>query len=241
MCPEAYERLSAEGIKERVVSMPSWELFDDQPPEYRDQVLPPEMTARVSIEQASTFDIGPSQDGKRRENYTMATVTVLKFPTADGAVHALHLIQELQKSHLIKLHDAAIVSWSAGKKSPKTWQAVDLVGAGAMSGMFWGLLFGMLFFSPLIGMAVGAAFGALSGAFRDYGIDDDFIKQIRGKITEGTSGLFLLTSDAVLDRVAEVMSHVKFEIVSTNLSLEQEEKAPRGVRAGISSAQGDPG
>ena len=45
----------AEGIKARVVSMPSWELFDDQPQEYRDSVLPPDVTARVSVEQASTF------------------------------------------------------------------------------------------------------------------------------------------------------------------------------------------
>ena len=55
LCLEAYERLKAEAIKARVVSMPSWELFDDQPPEYRDLVLPPEVTARVSVEQASTF------------------------------------------------------------------------------------------------------------------------------------------------------------------------------------------
>ena len=38
-----------------MVSVPSWELFDDQPQEYRDRVLPPEVTARVSVEQASTF------------------------------------------------------------------------------------------------------------------------------------------------------------------------------------------
>jgi transketolase len=55
LCLEAYERLKAEGIKARVVSMPSWELFDDQPQAYRDQVLPPEVTARVSVEKASTF------------------------------------------------------------------------------------------------------------------------------------------------------------------------------------------
>jgi transketolase len=55
LCLDAYERLSAEGIKARVVSIPSWELFDDQPAEYRDKVLPPEVTARVSVEQASTF------------------------------------------------------------------------------------------------------------------------------------------------------------------------------------------
>jgi len=55
LCLDAYERLKAEGIKSRVVSMPSWELFDDQPREYRDSVLPPAVKARVSVEQASTF------------------------------------------------------------------------------------------------------------------------------------------------------------------------------------------
>jgi transketolase len=55
LCLEAHERLKEEGIKSRVVSMPSWELFDDQPQEYRDSVLPPNVTARVSVELASTF------------------------------------------------------------------------------------------------------------------------------------------------------------------------------------------
>jgi len=51
----AYEQLTADGINARVVSMPSWELFDRQDQAYRDQVLPPSVTARVAIEQASTF------------------------------------------------------------------------------------------------------------------------------------------------------------------------------------------
>ena len=55
LCLEAHERLKTEGIRSRVVSMPSWELFHDQPREYQDSVLPPEVTARVSVEQASTF------------------------------------------------------------------------------------------------------------------------------------------------------------------------------------------
>lgn len=52
---QAYEQLTAEGIKARVVSMPSWELFEQQDPAYRDTVLPPHITARVAVEQASTF------------------------------------------------------------------------------------------------------------------------------------------------------------------------------------------
>jgi transketolase len=55
LCVEAYEKLAAEGIRARVVSMPSWELFDRQSRDYQDSVLPPGVTARVSVEQASTF------------------------------------------------------------------------------------------------------------------------------------------------------------------------------------------
>ncbi|GAC1665523.1 MAG: transketolase [Candidatus Acidiferrum sp.] len=53
LCLSAYEQLTAEGVKVRVVSMPSWEIFEHQSREYRDSVLPPGVTARVSVEQAS--------------------------------------------------------------------------------------------------------------------------------------------------------------------------------------------
>jgi transketolase len=64
LCVQAYEQLNAEGIKARVVSMPSWELFDRQSQEYRDSVIPSGVRARVSVEQASTFGweryVGPT-------------------------------------------------------------------------------------------------------------------------------------------------------------------------------------
>ena len=52
---EAHEKLVGEGIRSRVVSMPSWDIFEHQTQEYQDRVLPPEVTARVAVEQASTF------------------------------------------------------------------------------------------------------------------------------------------------------------------------------------------
>jgi transketolase len=55
LCIDAYEKLKAEGIKARVVSMPSWDLFERQSQSYRDEVLPPEVTARVAVEMASIF------------------------------------------------------------------------------------------------------------------------------------------------------------------------------------------
>jgi transketolase len=55
LAADAHEKLAAGGIRSRVVSMPSWDIFEHQPKEYRDSVLPPDVTARVAIEQASTF------------------------------------------------------------------------------------------------------------------------------------------------------------------------------------------
>jgi transketolase len=50
LCIEAHTKLTAEGVKARVISLPSWELFERQPSEYRDSVIPPKVTARVTIE-----------------------------------------------------------------------------------------------------------------------------------------------------------------------------------------------
>ena len=67
LCVEAYETLKAEGIKARVVSMPSWELFAQQSQEYQESVIPPAVTARVSVEMATTFGWArfvPSESGR---------------------------------------------------------------------------------------------------------------------------------------------------------------------------------
>ena len=136
----------------------------------------------------------------------------------------LEKVKSLQNMELIKIQDAAIVSWPVGKKSPKTKQLVDLAGVGALQGAFWGMLFGLIFFVPFFGLAIGAAMGALTAKFADYGIDDNFIKQTREKVTEGTSALFLLTSGAVLDKVVEALKGQTFEILSTNLPKEKEDE-----------------
>ena len=154
----------------------------------------------------------------------MTTLTVFKFPSTDGAQEMLNKIYALQNQELITVVDAATVTWPEGKKSPKTKQAVNLTGAGALDGAFWGMLFGFLFFVPFFGLAVGAAMGALGGHYADYGIDDDFIKRVREEVTPGTSALFLMTTNAVVDRVVEEFKGSNFELISSNLSKEQEEQ-----------------
>ncbi len=80
LCVEAYESLKAEGIKARVVSMPSWEIFEKQDESYRHQVLPPQVKARVSVEQAATFGwaqyVGPT--GKTIGMHTFGSSAPLK-------------------------------------------------------------------------------------------------------------------------------------------------------------------
>lgn len=154
----------------------------------------------------------------------MATLIAVKFPTVDGANGALATLEQLQKQELIHVQDAALVTWAPGQDKPKTRQVRSLVGAGALGGMFWGMLFGLIFFIPLIGAAVGLGVGALAGSLVKVGIDEDFINQVKGKITPGTSALFVLTSGAVMDRVADAFRGQEFEVMATNLSREQEDE-----------------
>ena len=154
-----------------------------------------------------------------------SSLVVLKFDTPEGANHGLEVAQEQQKEHLLELQDAAMVTWPKGKKKPKTRHLGDQTCTGAWYGAFWGMLFGLLFFMPFLGAAWGAAVGAISGHFADYGIGRDFTENVRGKVTAGSSALFLLVGQVTPDRVVEAFKAApKFEIVASNLSHEQEEK-----------------
>ena len=153
----------------------------------------------------------------------MATLSVLKFNDPNGADRVLIALQGLEERQMINLQDAAVVSWPQGNKKPKTRELHGTAGMGAMSGAFWGFLFGLIFFVPFLGAAIGAGMGALTGSMADVGIDEDFIKQVREKVTPGTSALFALTSGATApERVIDELRQYNFEIISTNLPEEQE-------------------
>jgi uncharacterized membrane protein len=154
----------------------------------------------------------------------MAVLSAWKFPNAEGADQAEQLLLGLQKQGLITVADAAIVTWPANKKKPKTRQLQGLAGAGALTGAFWGFLFGLLFFVPFLGLAIGAGMGAWAGSMADIGISDDFIKSVRAQVTPGTSALFLLTDAAVQDRVFPEFARLHPELITTNLSSEDEAK-----------------
>ena len=96
----------------------------------------------------------------------------------------------------------------------------------ALGGAFWGFLFGLIFFVPFLGAAIVAGTTALLwSSLEDEGIDEEFIKRVSEKVTEGTSALFALTSEAKLDEVIDELKHYDdFEIISTDMPAEREKK-----------------
>jgi uncharacterized membrane protein len=154
----------------------------------------------------------------------MATLTVVKFDDPQGAVRVMGALQDMHGRQLITLEDAAVVSWPEGNKRPV--MPKQGVGQMALGGAFWGFLFGLIFFVPFLGAAIAAGTTALLwSTLEEEGIDEDFIRRVSEKVTEGTSALFALTSEAQLDEVIDELKHYDtFEIISTDMPVEKEKK-----------------
>ena len=161
----------------------------------------------------------------------MSNLVVLGFDGLHTSDEVLNKLRSLQKEHLIDLEDACVVEREQdGKVHIK--QAVNLTAIGAASGgtwgALWGTLVGVLFLNPLAGMAVGAlsgaAAGALSGSLADYGINDDFVKNLAATIPEGSSALFVLIKSVTDDKVLPEIEPYKPRILKTSLSDEAEAK-----------------
>jgi uncharacterized membrane protein len=154
----------------------------------------------------------------------MAALTVVKFDDPHGAVRVMGALQDMHGRRLITLEDAAVVSWPEGNKRPV--MPKQGVGQMALGGAFWGFLFGLIFFVPFLGAAIAAGTTALLwSTLEEEGIDEDFIRRVSEKVTEGTSALFALTSEAQLDEVIDELKHYDdFEIITTDMPAEKEKK-----------------
>jgi uncharacterized membrane protein len=153
---------------------------------------------------------------------SMATLRAVKFPSPNGADDALDTLVRMRSQDLIRVRDAAAVSWPPDRKKPRTHEWSDTGKAAALGGAFWGFLFGLIFLVPFLGAAIGAASTALMVSLRDVGVSDSFIREVRARAPPSTSALFVLTSDAVLDQVASEFRGSTGEIIHTNLLQEKE-------------------
>lgn len=151
----------------------------------------------------------------------MSDLIAIAYPDQETAARVRETLVRLQREHLITLDDAVVVRSNADGKV-KLDQALNLTGAGAASGALWGSLIGLLFFAPLLGAAVGAAGGALGGSMTDYGIDDQFMKDLGRQLQPNTSALFLLVRDVTPDKVLDQVAQYGGTVLRTSLSHEDE-------------------
>lgn len=161
----------------------------------------------------------------------MSELIVFAFPSETGASEMDETIHQLKKEELMVLADAATVVRKPDGKI-KVKQATNLVGAGAVGGAFWGMLIGFLFWMPWLGLAIGAVTGAITGKLSDYGINDDFIKEVGETIQPGGSALFLLISKWTEDKALEKLNKSNATIIRTSLSKEEEFKLKAAFGAG---------
>ena len=161
----------------------------------------------------------------------MADLVCVAFDQPDTADKVLHALTAMSKEQLIQLEDACVVVRPPeGEIQLKQMMPLTKVGAlsGGSSGALWGALVGLLFLNPLAGMVigagVGAASGALAGSLSDYGIDDNFIRELGNRIKPNSSALFLLIRKVTGDKVLERLKADGFHghVLQTSLTNEQE-------------------
>jgi len=165
----------------------------------------------------------------------MSDLIAIVYPTEARAEEMRQKIFALQKEYVIEISDAVIaVKHEDG--AVKLNQLINTTAAGALSGGFWGTLVGAIFLMPLFGAAIGAASGALGGALTDFGINDDFMKELAGGLQPGSAALFVLIRKMTDDKVLDAIRGTGGLVLKTSLD-HTKEQALRDALAGSVAAQ----
>lgn len=162
------------------------------------------------------------------EKTHMSDLVAIAYPDVDTARRAAANALEAQKSHVLELADLVVVERKPDGKV-KLHQP-SAAGVGAAGGAVWGGLIGLLFLAPLLGMAAGAATGALAGTGRDWGVDDDFMRQLGSRLDDGRSALVLLVSKVTPDKILPEIK-IQGELLQSSLSNEAEEALREALEA----------
>jgi uncharacterized membrane protein len=159
----------------------------------------------------------------------MSDLVAIIYPSEEKAEEVRQRLFKLQKEYLITISDAVIaVKTEAGPV--KLNQLMNTTMTGAASGSFWGLLIGVLFLNPLLGVALGAASGALGGALTDYGINDNFMKELSASLKPGNAALFVLIKSITADKVLKEIQDAGGTVLKTSLD-DAKEQALRNALA----------
>lgn len=161
----------------------------------------------------------------------MSTLVVVEYPDEYRAAEVLASLRRLNRDYLIDLEDACYVTKDSRGKI-KLHQNTTLTGAGAAWGGMWGMLIGLLFFVPFLGLALGAGLGAISGKLADYGIDDNFARQVAHDMQPNTSAIFMLVRKSTPEKVVPELAQFGGKILQTSLPPETEAKLQDAMNKG---------
>jgi uncharacterized membrane protein len=161
----------------------------------------------------------------------MSDLIAVAYPDKDTAEQVRQTLARLTTERVIELADAVVVTRS-GDGKVKLHQAVRPGASGAAGGALWGGLIGLLFLAPLFGMAIGAAAGGAAGAMADYGVDDDFMKQLGHELQPGGAALIVLVTKVTPDKVLPRIREYGGTVLQTSLDEESETRLREALEAG---------
>ena len=167
----------------------------------------------------------------------MSDLIVIAFDNQDDAFAVRQDLAKAQSEYLVELEDAVVVT-RPDAEHYQLHQAANLTAAGALGGGFWGGLIGLLFLNPLLGAAVGAGAGALAGNASDYGINDDFIRQIGKTVPVGSGAVFILSRKMNLDKLLSRLERYgsRARVIQTSLGNEDEARLRSALSGGAGQA-----
>jgi uncharacterized membrane protein len=151
----------------------------------------------------------------------MSDLVAIAYDNLETAQQVAANAAEAQKAHVLDLEDMVVVERQPDGKV-KLHQP-SMAGAGAVSGALWGGLIGLLFFVPFFGMAIGAATGAAAGKMSDYGVDDNFMKQLGSELGEGKAAVIFLVRRVSVDKVLPEIK-IPGTVIQTSLDDETEQR-----------------
>jgi len=151
----------------------------------------------------------------------MSDLVAIVYPSEAKAEEVRQKILKLQNEYLITISDAVIAVKTGD--SVKLNQLVNTTMTGAAGGSIWGMLIGLVFLNPLLGLALGAGAGALGGALTDFGIRDQFMKDLAAKVKSGDAVLFLLIKSMTADKVLNEIKDAGGTVLKTSLDETKEQ------------------
>ncbi|MFZ0040998.1 MAG: DUF1269 domain-containing protein [Solirubrobacteraceae bacterium] len=158
----------------------------------------------------------------------MSDLVAIAYDSVDTAREVAGNVGQLVKAHELDIDDMVIVERRQDGKV-KLHQP-SAAGGGAVGGALWGGLIGLIFFVPLFGMAIGAATGAAAGAMSDYGVDDNFMKDLGQQLEPGGAALILLIRKVTPDKVLPQIK-IPGKVIQTSLDNETEQQLSDALAA----------